>query len=85
MTRRPRRGKTPAYRFFYILFSPDTWRVLLGLAAAFLLIPQVAPPDLETAGRVILFVMLAAIGWAAGAVPADWIVAALKKIILPRR
>ena len=82
MTPPPKRPPTLAYWVFYILFWPDTWRILMGLAVALLLAPLTAPPDLALSGRVMLYVMLAVIGWAAGAIPAGWIVSWLKKIIL---
>ena len=82
VTNAPRQTKTPAYRVFYILFSPDTWRILIGFAASVRLAPSVAPPDLALSGRAMLYVMVAAIGWAASGKPAGWIVSCLKKIFL---
>ncbi len=77
-----KRPITPAYIIFYILFLPDSWRILTGIAAAVFLTPYVAEPDMDSAGRVMMFVMLAAIGYAASGVPARFITAKLKKWIL---
>ena len=82
MTKRP---KTPTYFAFYLLFSPDTWRILAGFVAAVLIVPHIAPPDVATAGRVMLYVMVAAIGWAGTAAPARWITTSLKKWLLGER
>lgn len=82
MTQRP---KTPTYFVFYLLFATDTWRLLAGFVSAVLLVPHIAPPDLATPGRVLLYVMVAAIGWAATAKPAQWITALLKKLVLGNR
>jgi hypothetical protein len=79
MTERP---KTPTYVAFYILFSPDTWRLVMGFVAAVLLVPRIAPPELSTTGRIMLYVMVAAIGWAATAKPAAWVTGLVKKLFL---
>lgn len=77
-----RRTLTPAYIIFYILFLPDTWRILIGIIAAVLVYPVAAEPDMVIAGRAMIFVMLAAIGYAVSGVPARWITGGLKKIII---
>ena len=77
-----KRPITPTYLVFYILFLPDTWRILAGVVAAAVLVPKIAPPDLAPAGRVVLHVMLAAIGWAVTARPARWITGRLSAILL---
>ena len=79
MTDRPR---TPTYYVFFILFHPDAWRILFGFVFSMLLTPQVAPPDLATPGRLMLYMMLAAIGWAISGIPARWITRTLKKVLL---
>lgn len=68
-TQRPGRKRTPAYLFFYLLFAPDTWRLLLGLLLARLALPYLAPAALPGVSRALIFVMLAAIGWVLAAVP----------------
>ena len=64
MNDRTRRPVTPAYVFFYLLFSTDTWRLFFGGVLAALAMPHVAPPTLTVAGKVVLTIMLVAIGWA---------------------
>ena len=77
-----KRPLTPAYIIFYILFWPDTWRVLIGLLAAVLFTPHILPADMALAGRAMLYVMVAAIGWSLSHKPAVWITTQLKKMIL---
>ena len=73
---------TPGYAFFWLLFWPDTYRILIGLAAAMLLAPRLTPPDQGGFGLVMMHVMLACIGYAAGGKPARAISGKLKKTIL---
>lgn len=73
---------TPGYVFFYILFWPDTWRILIGIAAACLLAPRLVYPDLGTLGTGIIYVMLASIGYAFSSLPARWISDRIKNLIL---
>ncbi len=79
MTDKP---KTPTYFVFFILFHPDAWRILFGFVFSMLLTPQIVPPDLTTPGRMMLYMMLAVIGWAVFGIPAKWITRALKKGLL---
>ena len=71
-----------SYIFFYILFLPDTWRILIGLLAAYLIVPAVATPETDTLGRIVLYLMITAIGYAASGVPARGITRLLKSLIL---
>jgi hypothetical protein len=73
---------TPGYVFFYILFWPDTWRIVIGIAAACLLAPRIGYPDLGKLGTGAIYVMLASIGYAFSSSPARWISDRLKKLIL---
>lgn len=77
-----KRPLSPGYIVFYVLFSPDTWRIVMGIIAAWLLVPWIVPPDLGFTGTVMLYAMTAAIGYAAGAAPARGITRILKKWIL---
>ncbi len=79
-----KKGKpiTPGYVIFYILFSTDTWRILAGFLISVIFTPSIFPPDLALTGRLVLYVMVAAIGWAISGKPAHWITSALKKVIL---
>ena len=81
MNKRTRRPVTPAYVIFYVLFSTDTWRILIGVILAVIFTPRVLTADLHTAGRVMVYVMVATIGWALSGKPARWITAALKKAL----
>ena len=82
MNKRTKRPLTPAYVIFYILFWPDTWRILFGLLIALLFTPYILPADMAVAGRAMLYVMVAAIGWSLSRKPANWITSQLKKVIL---
>lgn len=77
-----KKNRTPGYVFFYILFWPDTWRLLIGLAAAYLLAPRLVYPDMGTWGSGMVYVMLTSIGYALSAVPARWLSDRIKKLIL---
>lgn len=79
MSKRP---ITPAYIIFFILFLPDSWRILMGIALGALLGPYLIEPDMAAPGRAIMFLMIATIGYAATGVPARWITQLLKKWIL---
>ena len=78
----PDKPKSISYYFFFFLFHPDSYRILIGFLAAVLLVPQIVTPDLSTAGRVMLYVMVACMGYAIAAKPAVWITSALKKKLL---
>jgi len=82
MTKRVKRPLSPAYILFYILFWPDTWRILVGLLLALLFTPFILPADMAFSGRAMLYVMVTAIGWSLSHKPAIWITAQLKKMIL---
>jgi hypothetical protein len=78
-----KRPITPAYVIFYILFSPDTWRILIGIIlAGFLVSPLARSQEIGPAGQTMLWVMLVAIGWSISAFPGKKIAGFLKKIIL---
>ncbi len=77
-----RRPLTPAYIFFYLLFLPDTWRILIGIIASVLLTPFVLKPEMEGSSQIVLFIMMAAIGYAVSGVPARWITGYWKKFFL---
>ncbi|AOY59106.1 MULTISPECIES: hypothetical protein [Desulfococcus] len=73
------------YIFFYVLFLPDTWQIITGLIAAWVVVPRIRPQDLGAAGGVVLFFMIAVIGYVAAAPLGRWITRALKKWILGDR
>ncbi len=76
------RQLTPAYIFFYLLFSPETWRALIGLIVSYFLTPQLLPPQIAAAGKAMLYVMIATIGYAGSGLPARWITGMLKRFIM---
>ncbi|MEJ2158213.1 MAG: hypothetical protein P8X96_23030 [Desulfobacteraceae bacterium] len=80
-----KRRITPGYVLFYILFLPDTWQVLIGVLAAYLVTPSILSPDMALPARVIVYLMLATIGYAASRGPARGITRLLKKWILGDR
>ena len=82
MNKPSKRPLTPAYIIFYILFWPDTWRILVGLLLALVFAPFILPADISAAGRAMLYVMVAAIGWSLSGKPANWITTQLKKVII---
>jgi hypothetical protein len=68
-----KRPLTPGYILFYILFSPETWRILIGILAAWFLAPVIVSPDMAQSARVMLWIMIAVIGYTICGVPARWI------------
>ncbi|RJP81902.1 MAG: hypothetical protein C4522_04035 [Desulfobacteraceae bacterium] len=78
-----KRNITIGYIFFYLLFSVDTWRILLGILISILLTPQLLKTNPMTgSGEIMLYIMLAGIGWAITAYPAKSIALFLRKVIL---
>ena len=75
---RERRG--PRYLFFYFLFSPDTWRILVGTIMAVVLTPRLLPVDRTGMGRYVLFIMITVVGWAVTGAPARWFTQRLQSI-----
>lgn len=76
------RPRTLSYIVFYILFSADSYRVLIGMAAGALFSPPLIQPDQSTPGKIVLFLMIATIGYALSAAPGRGIAAYLRKKIL---
>jgi hypothetical protein len=81
----PKRPLTVTYLLFYILFSADTWRILVGIAVAFFLAPHIIRPDYDLMGATIIYIMLASIGYAFSGRLGRWISDALKRLILADR
>lgn len=77
-----KRPLTTSYIIFYILFSPDTWRILIGVAVAVLLAPRIIQSDHGMLGTGAIYVMLASIGYAFSILPGRWISNTLKKLVL---
>lgn len=80
-----KRPLTPSYVLFYILFLPDTWQVLIGVLAAYLITPSILSPEMTLPARAMIYIMMATIGYAASKVPARGITRMLKKWILGDR
>ncbi len=50
------------YIVFYLLFSPDTWRILIGLGAVLILGPRVTGGgDYSPAGQAVIWLMILAV------------------------
>jgi len=77
-----KRPLSPSYIFFYILFLPDSWRILIGIIAAVLLVPFILSPEMNFGARAIIYIMSAAIGYTGSSIPARLITEMLKKLIL---
>jgi hypothetical protein len=67
-----KRQLTIRYIAFYILFLPDFWQILTGIIAAYFLSPVIELPETGFSARAMLFIMVAAIGYAAFRIPARW-------------
>ncbi len=81
-----KRKITLSYIIFYILFLPDTYRLILGLLAAWFFTPYVVETrPMPREGVFVVWVMIATIGYAMttriGDLISDW----MKNIILPVR
>ena len=82
MQKRPR---TFSYYLFYALFLPDTWQILIGVAASYILVPLAMPPGTGFFGRGMLYIMIATIGYAISRWPARGICRIIKKMILGKQ
>ncbi len=65
MSKRP---LTFTYILFYGLLSPDAWQMLLGLLLAWGMTPRLAPAGAGPFALILLYVMLAVIGYAASGI-----------------
>jgi hypothetical protein len=50
------------YIIFYLLFSPDTWRILIGLVSAILIAPRAAA-GYGLAAQTVVWLMILALGY----------------------
>jgi hypothetical protein len=56
------------YVLFYLLFSPDTWRILIGLLSALIIGPMATSSrDYTPAGQAVIWLMILAIFYALSA------------------
>ncbi|MCD6584496.1 MAG: hypothetical protein J7K96_01920 [Desulfobacteraceae bacterium] len=77
-----KRPVTPSYIVFYILFSPDTWRILFGIIFSAFLTPLAVTPEMGAGARALIYIMIATIGYAAFGIPGRWISKMFKQLIL---
>jgi hypothetical protein len=77
-----KRPFTPTYIFFHLLFWPDTWRIVIGLAVALILTPNLIKTDSNLIESGMIAIMLAAIGYAVSVKPAQIISIKLRRLIL---
>ena len=77
-----KRPITLSYILFYILFLPDSWRILMGIIFSGVLSSLIFTPEIDFSGRVVISIMMAFIGYSATGVPARWITGMFKKLIL---
>ena len=83
MTKRP---ITPGYVFFYLLFSPDSWRILTGVVLACLLAPHIiATREMNVMAKVVMWIMVGGIGYGFSGMPAKKFAAFLRRKILGDR
>jgi hypothetical protein len=75
---------TPAYLFFHLLLSEDTWRIVTGVSLAVILAPLLLPLDRTGMGRYVMFITAVVVGWAVSKTPSQWIVRQLR-IVFPDR
>ncbi len=54
----------------------------MGIVFAGLLSPLIFTPGIHLSGRVVIYIMMAGIGYSATGVPARWITGMFKKLIL---
>ena len=79
-----KRPLTPTYIFFYILFWPDTWRIVIGVAAALILVPRILPSEQSVLRLGMVYVMIACIGYALSSAPAGGITRGFKRLLLKK-
>lgn len=77
-----RRPITPAYVLFYILFLPDTWQALFGIIGSYLISSRMIPADLNKGGKVMAFLMIGTIIFAASKPVGKWVSNSMKKFFL---
>ncbi|MBC2713468.1 MAG: hypothetical protein HGJ94_21450 [Desulfosarcina sp.] len=77
-----KRPITVSYILFYLLFSDDTWRIVAGFVCAVFLGPLVTQGrNLSQGGKVMVWLMIIAIGWSVTAWPAKKITGALQRAV----
>ncbi|MGM0453153.1 MAG: hypothetical protein ACQERN_08300 [Thermodesulfobacteriota bacterium] len=77
-----KRKITPGYILFYILFLPDSWRILIGVIFSVAATPYVVEHGMDAGAQGMLYVMMVAIGYAASGFAGRRISAFFKKLVL---
>jgi hypothetical protein len=77
-----KRPVTFTYMVFYVLFLPDSWQILVGILASLFIAPVIIPPDYGPGARIMVYFMLAVIGYAASRPLGKGISNLLKKWII---
>lgn len=77
-----KRPITFSYIVFYILFLPDTWRILMGIIFSVFLTPLAVTPEMGISARILIYIMIATIGYGASGIPGRWISKMFKQLIL---
>lgn len=81
-----KRNITVSYIIFYVLFFPDTYRIIIGLLVAWLMTPYVVGTrPMTQAGEFVVWIMVATIGYAISARLGDMISERIKNLVLPDR
>ncbi len=75
---------TFSYVLFYVLFSVDTWRIVLGVIFAFALVPHLPAGNIGLGGKVMLWVMVVCIGWWITVYPGKLMAKAVRRFFLKR-
>jgi hypothetical protein len=74
------------YIFFYVLFSAETWRILMGAAMAVLLGPGLtAAGGYGVAAQCVIWVMILAVGYIVSSYPARLISKGLRRLFTGNR
>jgi hypothetical protein len=77
-----KRPRTPGYIFFYLVFLPDTWQILIAMIAAVLVAPQIITSEMGNGGSAIVHLMIAGIVYAITRPVGKRISELLQKLIL---
>ena len=77
-----KRKITPGYIFFYTLFLPDSWRIIIGVIVSAAATPYIAKPDMSAGAVVMLYIMMATIGYAVSGFAGRRISAFFKRLVL---
>ena len=80
-----KRPLTPGYLFFYLIFLPDTWQILIAFITAVIVTPRILTPDVGAAGSAIVHVMVAGNVYVITRPIGRRISAFLKKLVLKRQ